>query len=318
MIKITHEGKEQVIQTVLEGIIWKGAKDTAVRSLAFQFLCNNRKPDIPLYNVKCGDKVTYEDNNTLLFQGYVEKLEYNTDADIISVNCVDVMSHLTRSKCIKRFRGTLKEIAGQICDDFELINGITDDSAIIHNIVSNGDMSYCEVLKTACNAIYQHFALYIDGTILKLAEHESQGTFKIGQNIRRSIFSQDISKIVTKVVIIDKDNKIIDNKENSNELQAFGLFQEVYNYNKDNKKNADEINNLLGQKVKNKAIIVADNNNNCISGRFIKVLEPANDFMGFFEIKTDTHIINSDSYMELEIEQIYNTKETEGVKLHFT
>lgn len=292
------------ILTVLDGMIWSGSKDNAVRNLNFQFLYNPLKKDIPKYQVKCGDKVVWQENGKILFQGYIEKLDYNTDEDVINLSCIDCMSYLKRSKFVGRMYGTLNEIANKICGAFNLENGINVDSSIIHNIVSTGDMTYYDVLFTACKTMFKYFNLYIDGITLKLAEHTSQGTFEIGKNIRSSSFNQDMSQMITKVIVIDNDGRILNTIENSSELQNFGLFQEIYNYNKDSKDNPENIQELLNKKIENKAIIVADNDNNCISGRFIEVYEPVNNYKGLFEIQTDQHTINSDSFMQLEIKLI--------------
>ncbi len=309
MIKIN----DVEILTVLEGVVWGGSKESTVRTLNFQFLYNPLKSDIPKYKLSSGDKVVYEENGKLLFQGYIERLVYNTGEDIITVSCVDLISHLTRSKCVGRYRGTFNQLASKICGIFGLKSGINVNNSHVHNIVSTGDLTYYEVLFIACKTMFENFQLYLDGTTLKLAEHVSQGTFKIGENIRSSSFSQDTSNMVNKVLIIDKDGNVIKPISDNKLINAFGLFQEVYNYSKECKNNLAKAQSML-KPVENTAVIVTNNDNNCISGRYIKVLEPVNNYMGFFEIQKDTHTIGADSFMELEIKFIYDTKETEGVE----
>lgn len=309
MIKIN----DVEILTVLEGVVLGGSKDNTVKTLNFQFLYNPLKKDIPQYNLANGSKVVYEENGQLLFQGYIEKMVYNTDEDIINVFCVDLISHLVRSKCVGRYRGTLNQLAAKICGAFGLKSGINVNNYHVHNIVSTGDLTYYDVLFIACSSMFENFQLYIDGTTLKLAEHTSQGTFKIGENIRSSSYSQDLSKMVNKVIIIDKDGNIIKPISDNKLINAFGLFQEVYNYSKECKNNLAKAQSMI-KPVENTAVIVTNNDNNCISGRYIKVLEPVNNYMGFFEIQKDIHTIGADSFMELEIKFIYDTKETEGVE----
>ncbi|MCM1338957.1 MAG: hypothetical protein NC191_04740 [Muribaculaceae bacterium] len=327
MIKINNEE----ILTVIDGITWAGSKDSAVRTLDFKFLYNPLKADIPKYQVQTHDKVEYSEplldeqgqpkRNSedkiiykTLFLGYITKLDYNTDDDVISVSCVDLMSYLKRSKCVKRFRGTLNQIANEICGAFELKSGINVDNTHVHNIVSTGDKTYYDILFIACKSMWKNFNLYMDGITLKLAEHTSQGTYKIGYNIRSSSFSQDISEIITKVLIVDNEGNLIKPIENTELREKYGLFQDIYSYNKEIKNNVSEAEKQIKPPVNN-AFIVCDNDNNCISGRYIKVLEPVTqkDF-GFFEIQTDSHTIGADSSMQLEIKFIYNTSEMEGVE----
>lgn len=291
------------ILTIQDGIQWGGAKDLVTRTLDFSFLYNPLKDDIPKYKASVNSKVEWIENGKTLFLGYIETLPYNTDEDTISVSCVDLASRLVRSKFVGRMRGTLTQLANKICGSFNIKSEVKSDSTHVHNIVSDGDLSYYDVLKTACDVMFERYTLYLDGDTLKLATHEVQNTFEIYKNIRSSNFKQSMSDMVTRVLVIDSDGKLLNAVEDKENLSKFGLFQEVYNYNKDVKNNLAEAKKLL-KGVENEATIVCDNDNNCISGRFIKIIEPVNNFQGVFEIQTDNHTIGLDSSMELEVKYV--------------
>lgn len=286
-----------------DSITWEGAKDTVTRTLSFSFLYNPQVEDMPRHQCKVNDKVEWVEDNKTLFLGFVVETSYSTDGDSMSVSCQDNASRLARSKFLGRMRGTLNQLANNICGSFGIKNGINVDNTHKHNIVSDGDLTYYEVLKTACDAMFERYTLYMDGDTLKLAEHNSVAEFKIGQNIRSSSFRQSIDDMVTKVLVVDNDGNLLNSVENKENLQTFGLFQEIYNYNKDCKDNLAEAKKLL-KGVENEATIVVNNNNDCISGRFIKVIEPVNGFEGVFEIQTDSHVIGTDNIMTLEIKLV--------------
>ena len=291
------------ILTVLDDINWEGAKDIVTRSLSFSFLYNPQVEDMPRYNCKVGDKVEWIEGDKTLFLGYIESTQYNTDDDSISITCQDFASRLARSKFVGRMQGTLNQLANKICGSFNIKNGISVDNSHVHNIVSTGDLTYYEVLKTACDSMFERYTLYMDVDTLKLAEHDIVGEFTIGQNIRSSNFSQSLSDMVTRVLVIDNDGNVLNAVENKKDLQEFGLFQETYNYNEDVTNNLAEAKKLL-KSVENEATIVVNNSNECISGRFIKVNEPVNNFVGTFEIQTDSHVIGTDNVMTLEIKLV--------------
>ncbi len=291
------------ILTVLDDMTWEGAKDIVTRSLSFSFLYNPQVEDMPRYNCKVGDKVEWIENDKTLFLGYIESTQYNTDDDSISITCHDYASRLARSKFVGRMRGTLNELANNICGSFNIKNGINVDNSHVHNIVSDGDLTYYEVLKTACDTMFERYTLYMDGDTLKLADNDVVAEFTIGQNIRSSNFSQSISDMVTKVIVIDNDGNILDAVEDKENLQKFGLFQETYNYNKDVTNNLAEAKKQL-KGVENEATIVVNNSNKCISGRLIKVNEPVNNLIGTFEIQTDNHVVSTDNVMTLEIKLV--------------
>lgn len=303
MIKIN----DQIIEVVQDGVTWQGAKDTVARTLTFSVVYQPLDENFPKYKIKIGDKVAYIENNKTYFYGYIESISYATDNGTLEISCCDIMKRLLNSKCVGRFRGTLKQLADKICGLFYLKNGITSNNTHVHNIVSTGDMSYYEILKNACDIMFERYTLYLDGLTLKLAEHNSFATFTIGQNIRSSSFSQDMSEVVNKVLIIDSKGKLLSSVQDTASINQFGLFQTVYTYDKDSKNNLVDAKKEL-KTIKNEGSIVVNNDNNCISGRFIKVYEPMNNFNGLFEIVSDSHTIANDSVMTLGIELVETAK----------
>jgi hypothetical protein len=134
-------------------------------------------------------------------------------------------------------------------------------------------------------------------------EQEPINNFDIGVNIRASQFKQSISDMVTRVLVIDNEGKVLDAVEDTENLQKYGLFQETYNYSEDSKNNLADARKLL-QGVKNEGTILCNNDNACISGKYIKINEPVNGFKGIFEITSDNHIISNNSEMTLEVEYV--------------
>ena len=292
------------IKTVLDGVQWSGAKDIVTRQLSFSFLFNPLKKDIPFYKVSVGSRVEWKENNKTLFLGYVEEMPYNTDEDTITLTCKDLMTRLVRSTFIGRMQGTLNELANNICGTFGIKNGINSDNTHIHNIVSDGDLTYYDVLKVACDIMFDRYNLYMDGDTLKLATHEVQNTFEIGYNIRSSSFKQSIADMVNRVLIIDNNGKVLQAVENTADIQKFGLFQSTYSYSKESKNNLADAKKVL-KSVSNEGSILVNNDNNCISGRYVKIIEPVNNFNGIFEIQTDNHTINTNnSEMTLEVKYV--------------
>lgn len=297
------------IDTVLMGVEWEGSKDQSPRTLKFSFLyypkLKGEPVDIPKYEVTVGAKVEWIENNKILFLGYVTKLEYTSETEKIEVSCLDLSARLANSKCIGRFQGTLKQIADNICNTFGLKNGIEADSTHVHNIVSTGDKSYYEILYTAGETVFgrDKFNFYMDGNILKLAEKVVQNTFAIKKNIRVSKFTFDVENLTTRVLVLNDNGLVVDSKSNQSLINKYGIFQKVYNWDKDCQDNYAQIEELLKEPEK-KCYIVCDNDNNCISGRYIQIYEPLNDYIGVFEIISDSHTINADSEMTLYIKEV--------------
>lgn len=291
------------IKTIGTDMAWNGSKETVSRTLSFTVLYVPEDTNFPKYQMKCGSKVQWVENDKTLFFGYIQTLDYSTDGESVKVECIDLMVRLFKSKCIGRFRGTLKQLADKICGLFNIQNGIETNNTHVHNIVSTGDLTYYDILKTACDSMFDRYCLYLDGITLKLRNQDVIQTFTIGQNIRSSSFKQDLSDLVTKVLVIDNDGNLLNSVQDDESLKTFGLFQEVYTYSKDCKNNLAEARKKLSP-LANEAVLVVNDDLNCISGNFIKVVEPINNFVGIFEIQTDNHTIGVDSTLEMEIEYV--------------
>ena len=294
------------ILTVLEDMTWSGATDICTRNLTFSILYNPLKKDIPKYKVRVGSKVEWIEGNKTLFLGYVEQMPYNTDDDTMTLSCQDFMARLARSTFVGRMKGTLTQLANKICATFGLKNGIQSNSKHIHNIVSEGDLTYFDVLRTACNSVYPTGVLYLDKDTLKITDDTIVNTFEIGYNIRSSYFTQSMADMVNKVLIISNEGKVLKSLEDTQSIRQFGLFQATYNYNKECKNNIAEAQKLM-KGVQNEGEITVNNDNNCISGRLIKIYEPVNNLNGIFKIVTDSHTIGTnDSYMVLGVKYVTN------------
>lgn len=293
------------IKTVLDGMTWSGAKDVVTRQLVFSFLNNPLKKEIPLYKVSVGSRVEWKENEKTLFLGYVEQMPYSTDEDTITLTCQDLMTRLVRSTFIGRMQGTFTELANNICGLFGLKNGIESDNTHIHNIVSDGDLTYYDVLKVACDTMFERYTLYLEGDTLKIITNSEEitNTFKIGENIRVSQFNQSMADMVTRVLVIDNEGNVLDAVEDTENLQKYGLFQVTYSYSQDCANNLAEASKLL-KGVTNEGTILCNNDNACISGRYIKIFEPVNGFEGIFEITSDNHTISYNAEMTLEVEYV--------------
>lgn len=303
MIKIN----DVEILTVGDNMTWSGEKDIVARTLDFEILYVPEDKNFPRYQVKVGDKVEWIENNKTFFIGYVQNLSYSTDGESISISCIDLMVRLLKSKCIGRFNGTLNDLCNNICGLFGLKNGINIDNTLVHNIVSDGDKSYFDILNIALSTIYSRFCLYLDGITLKLVDDEPVGLFETRKNIYNSSYSQNMDDIVTKVLIIDNNGKLMNSVQDDAALQQFGLFQEVYNYNKDCKNNFAEAKKLL-KTVENEATITTKDDILCISGKLIFIEEEFSNLSGVFEIISDTHIIGSQDIMTLKAKYLYGMK----------
>ena len=56
--------------------------------------------------------------------------------------------------------------------------------------------------------------------------------------------------------------------------------------------------------VTNEGAILCNNDNACISGKYIKIFEPVNGFEGVFEITSDNHTIGYNGEMTLEVDYV--------------
>lgn len=280
-MRIYRNGKEILTKTFIQ---WSGDYQQAARILSFTYMPMEE-------SCRVGDKITlYDDKNNLLFSGMVYTANYNTTSKKYEVDCYDLLNNMLRSTAYGRYVGTATQICAQVCNVFGLKSNIFYGRTN-QQIIAVGDLTYYDIISKSIkkdleNSIYNIRALgsniYLDlPSDLSIAAVLSSDT-----NIREAEYSESIENMINKVAIVDDEGTVLTTKINAENLQRFGLFQEV-----DTEQYTEEDTLILPELhgVDYTGFVTITGDVNCITGKNVLITEPKTGFSGKFFIINDQH-----------------------------
>lgn len=280
-MRIYRNGKEILTKIYIR---WGGDYQQAARTLSFTYLPMEE-------STRVGDKITmYDDNNNLLFQGMAYITNYNTTTKKYEVDCYDLLNNMLRSAAYGRYVGTATQICAQVCNVFGLTSLITFGNTN-QQIIAAGDLTYYEILAKSIRkdldlpvynirALGSKVFLDLPSDILTVANLSSN------TNIREAEYSENIEQMINRIVIVDDEGTVLTTKMNQENLQRFGLFQEVETerYTEDDVLILPELHG-----IDKTGSIIINGDVNCITGKNVLITEPKTGFIGKFFIINDEH-----------------------------
>ncbi|MBR5390973.1 MAG: hypothetical protein IK141_06740 [Clostridia bacterium] len=97
--------------------------DAAGAEARVRAVCAPEDSKLPRIEPNCGDRLTVEDEGTVVFFGRAENVRYDASALLLEIECLDPAARLTKSECRSAYRGTAAEITRQICRECGLETG---------------------------------------------------------------------------------------------------------------------------------------------------------------------------------------------------
>ena len=290
MVKIFCNGDE--IKTKI-AVNWSGDYEQAARVLTFDYLAVEKACHV-------GDKIQlFDDEGNNLFLGQVNRCEYNTDDRTFSVVCYDLLYNLLKSKAAGRFQGTAAQICNRICAQFNLISKITLGGEV-QEIITTGDYTYFDVMVKAIKKSIGKdvFNIRIENgnqVVLDLPGGLPVHQLSSYTNIGESSYGESIENMVNRILTVDIDGEILETKENSADVQRFGIFQDV-------EKEKDTEEDDLAEKELHSVDYTAAlqgclGKTSCIAGKTVAVVEPNSGFIGNFFIMNDSHTWEDEIYL---------------------
>lgn len=291
MVKITRNGEEIKTKTMIN---WSGDYQQAARSLTFDYLALEKACHV-------GDKIQlFDDDNSLIFSGQVYKCNYDTGGRNFSVVCYDLLNHLLKSKAAGRFEGTATQICQKVCSQFGLNSQVKLDGSIME-IITTGDYTYYDVMVKAIKTALkdEYFNLCMEGANNVVLYTPTSSSVPVHQlssytNIGESAYGESIENMINRIIKTDTDGEILETRENAQDIQRFGIFQDV-----EREKDTEE--DTLTEKELHGIDYTAElrncfGNSKCIAGKTVSVIEPHSGFIGKFFILNDSHTWEDGKY----------------------
>ena len=119
-------------------------------------------------------------------------------------------------------------------------------------------------------------------------------TFEEKNNIEKSSYSESVENMVNKVVVVTDEGAVKSSHSNKDDIDAFGLFQEVIKYSEDSDSSSEAKSKLKG--IEQTASLTGYGNTSCTTGYGVTIKDTTSSLVGLFYIESDEHVWENGNY----------------------
>jgi len=293
---IKNSGKTTDVSGLAPTITWSGDYQQCARSLEFGLLSSPTDKDIPVVKCSLGDAVSFEQDSTELFEGWIFSREKSTDGSTIDLGCFDRGFYLNKNEAFYKFTNSTPEaITRRVAADFGIPVGDIAQTGI--KITRNfPGVSLYNIIETAYTLASQengkkYHILFKGAKLCVIEKKVTDNTLIIegGSNLMDATMSESIEDMVNQVTIYDNSGKHIKTVTNAEAVKLYGVMQN-YLEQSDSEDTAAKAQKLLKDNgVKQKITVDNLGNTANITGGTVVVHEPYTGVYGLFYINSDSH-----------------------------
>lgn len=274
---------------------WSGDLRSCCRTLELELLCTATDSYLPKVDMELGDRVLFSGATKQLFVGTVVTITVATGAGTKTVRCFDGGFLMNRNEAYYKFTATTPEaIVRRLSADYGIPLG--DIAATGYQMSRNylGDSLYKiaatgYTLAAAQTGEAYHIGFDLEKLTVRKKQPGSQTLIiQGGSNLISASTTESIEKLVNRVRIVDKDQKLIATEEDAKSIQLYGLAQQVISQSDDSGKQAKKV--LADNGPTQKISIECLGDESCITGGTVVVHDTFTGLWGLFWIESDTHV----------------------------
>ncbi len=324
------------ISRLLTKCTWSGSRLQVARRLEFEFVQDDRDPNIPVIQFENGYTVrglndnakSFDDTDNMEFIGNIYKVERNRKEGRVSVVAYDHLHVLGVSKTTRKFTEAKPEdIAGQICQELGVKPGTFAKTDTPVSFIANAKTGY-QIIQSAyfeaskkTKKKYQPIMngdkldVIEKGELIKDKETGENYTADSTVNMTESVYKESIEKLINQILVVDDKGNTVSIQKDEDSIKKYSMFQDVYKTDP-NKDTQTEIKDILEKnKIDRGGYITVLGDYRVKSSYSIVVKDSL--FKGQFWIKSDTHTFIDGKHemkLELEFENIMNEEKAEKEK----
>lgn len=323
-MRILTGGKD--VSQLVQEMKWAGDTKQVARTLSFTIAKNADDPSMPKVIISEGDEVILQDDSGKnLFGGIVFDIDKNSGSHIVSYLAYDLMFYINNSEVTKDFDGTPETIVPAICAELGITPGIMAPTGIQVKMPCIGKKAYQAIMMAYTAAARQNGKKYIPlmTEINKVSVIEkgtlSGAVLESGANLTASTYKSSMQKLVSRVVILDKNSNPVKTVENAESITKYGLVVKTLKQ-ADGEDKTEEAKKLLVVSEQSASASGIPEDPRAVSGYSLIVKDSDTGLVGQFYIESDTHSFsNGKSQMDLTLsfENLMDEQEmesTEGTK----
>lgn len=290
------------ITQVISKIVWSGSESSVSRKLEVEVAF--KKSDYYFnqlkIKVKEGDIILLKDKkDRLLFKGIIVDLSYSEASNVVSYSAFDFMFYLNNSDISLVKEDTAENITGEICSILGIKSGELAKTSVKQYQAYLPENAYKAIFKAyqfASSKTGKSYMVCMKDDVLEVVEKglPSGVVLDENHNLIDASYKISLSKLVNKVLVIDKTGRVLDKIENSSSQKKYGTIQKIT----DKKDGAKELLNGLEKTIS----IHGLGDIRAITGRSLVFKDDISQKEYIFYIKSDSHIFTDyGSTMSLEL-----------------
>lgn len=306
-MKIVTGGKD--LSQLIEKIVWSGDTKQVSRKLEFTIVKNTKDPNFPNVTISEGDEVFLQDDTgNILFGGIVMDIDKTAGSNMVSYLAYDLMFYINNSELTKDYHGTPEAIAAEVCAQLGVTPGNMAATGITISNPCVQKTGYVVIQSSYTAAARQNGKKYMPmiTEINKLSVIE-KGTdcgvqMTAEANISEASYKMSLQNMVNKVLITDKNGKVLNTVEDTESQQKYGTIQKIITQ-EEGKDAAAEAKQMLKNGEASASVSGFPDDQRVLSGYSLLIEEPETGLIGKFYIASDTHTYeNGLATMDLTLE----------------
>lgn len=310
--------KDEDITRLVNRIEWSGSRLQAARSLTFDVVQDGRDTNLPNHPIDNGETVYgYDEENNLVFQGNVFRVEKDVQASKVSIRAYDNLYILSKSKTTRKFdEMKAEDITKAVCTELGIKTGEIIATGVPVSFIANRKSGYQIILMAymeAAKKTKKKYAPIMNGDKLDVIEkgtliedYEANGY----NNVLNGRYSESIEEMVNKVMVTDQNGNVTGYQSKDDEIKKYSMIQDVYKSSPN--ANAQQEVEALFKGPDRDGVIECLGDYRVKAPYSIQVQEQL--FKGQFWIKSDTHTFEGGIHtmkLELEFENLMTEEATD-------
>lgn len=307
-MRIWHNNTD--ISNLVSSLTWSGSRLQAARRLEFDYVQDDRDPNVPQIVINNGETVYgYDDAGKLVFRGNVFDVEKDRRQSRVHIVAFDNLFILNKSRTTRKFTNVTPEsVAAAICSEMGIKPGnFAATNTSVTFIADNKTgyeiimMAYTEAAKTTKQKYFPVMAgeqgdqldVILKGSLIDGYIADANA------NMTESVYKESIEDMVNQIMVTDEQGNAVNYVSNQEWMQKYSMIQGVYKT--DPNKNTQEGANAMLKGPERSGYITVLGDYRVIASYSIQVRDSL--FNGQFWIKSDTHtFIDGKHEMRLELE----------------
>ncbi len=314
---INKSGGKKEITELVTTLSISGEYRSCTRTLSFGVIHGYSDKRTWLTQIETGDTIKVIDKDKVMFLGPVWTKQKETDGTTLDFTCRDYGIYLKQNKAAYSIKQMKPEaIAQKVCADYGIkVGSLAFGAKPISRIFNNA--SLYDIIMTAYTlggAEGKKYYAIFEGDLFYVLEKGKKACDPLisGANLLSSAVSESLASMVNRVMVYNKDDKLLEEVREETDIADYGLLSEVLRISKDDTDYLAQAKKKLSG-LEQKITVSNVGDSQYITGKQVTVTEPYTGLAGVFYIDADTHTWKNGLYsnkLTLNFQNLMDEKES--------